>query len=273
MTNPPETNDVATGAVESADGTRIGYRRMGSGPAIVLVHGSIATGEPYLGFAAQLAEHHSVYVMDRRGRGLSDDAPDYTIGTEAADIIAVLTRAAQETGSVPVLWGHSYGAICTLEAVRLGADVESLVVFEPPLPYDGPVAGDHLGEYAAAISVGDRDRAMRIAARHFLRISAEETEGLASTPLWDAFLDLTPTWSRELAEIDATASVLSEYGDLPVRTLLLIGEISPGHLIASSKSLAAQLPDATVNVLEGQNHFAHVLDPAGLAAAVRSFVG
>ncbi|NMO00417.1 alpha/beta hydrolase [Gordonia sp. TBRC 11910] len=272
MTDAPAVPEPTTATVESADGTSIGYLKLGSGAPIVLVHGSISTAETWLAVAAELAADHAVYVFDRRGRGRSGDADAYTLTTETEDINAVLAVAAEQTGATPALLGHSYGAICVLEAVRTGADVASVVLYEPPLPVDGPTAGVHLRDYADAVDAGDYDRAMRVAAQHFLRISQDETDGLAATPLWPQFLALTPTWTRELAAIDATDSLIGEYAALPDRTLLLVGGESPSHLVGASTYLKNNLPNATEVVFEGHGHFANLMDPAGVAESIRTFV-
>ena len=263
-----QTQLITTHTVESADGTSIGYRKLGSGSSIVLVHGSISTGEQWLAVAQQLADAHTVYVMDRRGRGLSADAEDYSLTTESDDIKAVLGVA----GDGSALLGHSYGAICTLEAVRTGAPVSSLVLYEPPLPIDAPTAGPALADYAAAIEEGDGDKAMRVASKHFLRISPEETEGLAASPLWAGMVELSPTWTRELSEIDKTDTLIEQYSELGVPTLLLVGEVSPAHLVGASRHLGQKLPNVTENVFPGQSHFANVMDPAGIAEAIAAFI-
>ena len=36
-----ETEVVTTGSVVSADGTRIGFRRLGRGPSVILLHGGV----------------------------------------------------------------------------------------------------------------------------------------------------------------------------------------------------------------------------------------
>jgi pimeloyl-ACP methyl ester carboxylesterase len=64
-----QTQHVSIHTVESADGTVIGYRKLGSGSPIVLVHGSISTGEQWLAVAEQLADANTVYIMDRRAAG------------------------------------------------------------------------------------------------------------------------------------------------------------------------------------------------------------
>ncbi|GAB90808.1 alpha/beta fold hydrolase [Gordonia rhizosphera] len=259
-------------ATESADGTTIGYHRLGEGSPIVIVHGSISGADSWLPVAQELAAHHTVYVLDRRGRGLSGDAEDYDLGTETDDINAVIDVATRETGEPPALLGHSYGAICVLETIRRGGAVTSMVLYEPPLAVDGPVAGEHLAEYRAAGAEGDWDGAMQVACEHFLRISPEETAGLRSTPLWADFVALAPTWSRELAEIDASAAVNAEYGALTVRTVLLVGGESPSHLVGASEYLASRLPDATKVDFPGQGHFANLMAPAAVATAIHEFL-
>lgn len=259
---------ITSHTVESADGTSIGYLKLGSGNPVVLVHGSISTGEQWMSVAEQLAANHTVYIMDRRGRGLSGDAEDYSLSSESDDIKAVLRVAGERSA----LLGHSYGAICALEAVRTGASISSLVLYEPPLPVDSPTAGAALADYAAAIDAGDGDKAMRVAAKHFLRISPEETAGLAASPLWAGMIALSPTWTRELSEIDKTDVLVQEYIKIAVPTLLLVGEASPAHLVGASRYLQHRLSNVSETTFRGQNHFAHVMDPGGVAEAIESFL-
>jgi pimeloyl-ACP methyl ester carboxylesterase len=263
-----ETRLISNHTIESTDRTSIGYRKLGSGSPIVLVHGSISTGEQWLAVAEQLASSHTVCMMDRRGRGLSADAKDYSLSTESDDIKAMLGVA----GDGSALLGHSYGAICALEAVRTGESVSSLVLYEPPLPVDAPTAGAALGDYASAVDAGDGDKAMRVAAEHFLRISLEETAGLAASPLWAGMVELSPTWTRELTEIDKTDVLIEQYSKVDVPTLLLVGEASPAHLVGASRHLQQRLANVTEKIFPGQNHFAHIMDPATVAEAINAFL-
>ncbi|MEU1641010.1 alpha/beta hydrolase, partial [Nonomuraea sp. NPDC005701] len=57
--------------VRSADGTTIGYRRSGRGPGLILVHGGMQASQHFTKLAAALSTEFTVYVPDRRGRGLS----------------------------------------------------------------------------------------------------------------------------------------------------------------------------------------------------------
>jgi pimeloyl-ACP methyl ester carboxylesterase len=79
--------------VTSADGTKIGYRTLGSGPGVVLLHGSMETAHSHMGMARSLADRFTVHLPDRRGRGASGPYPDdFGIRTEVEDLAAVLTQ-------------------------------------------------------------------------------------------------------------------------------------------------------------------------------------
>ena len=117
--------------VHSADGTKIGFVRLGSGPSLVLVHGGVNTRDAWLPVATVIANQFTCYVMDRRGRGRSGDGPEHSLDRECEDIKAVLDFA----GPGAHLLGHSYGAICALEAA-CRFPVGRLVLYEPPL-FDG----------------------------------------------------------------------------------------------------------------------------------------
>jgi poly(3-hydroxybutyrate) depolymerase len=59
QTKPAE---MTTGSVVSKDGTRIGYLRVGRGPAVVLLHGSNESARSHTQLALALAETLSVYL-------------------------------------------------------------------------------------------------------------------------------------------------------------------------------------------------------------------
>src|SRR5260221_14580734 len=82
-----------SGSVTSADGTTIGYRQLGHGPGVVLLHGTASSGYNHIQLAEALADAFTVYVPDRRTLGLSGPySKDYTIPKEAEDVDALLTK-------------------------------------------------------------------------------------------------------------------------------------------------------------------------------------
>jgi pimeloyl-ACP methyl ester carboxylesterase len=123
------TTELTQGAVESRDGTRIGYWKTGRGPAVVLVHGSMESSRSHRLLAQALADEFTVYLLDRRGRGLSGPhRPDHCARTEVEDIEAVLTLAGAEFA-----FGVSAGGAVVIEAARTLPVLRKVAVYEKML--------------------------------------------------------------------------------------------------------------------------------------------
>ena len=99
----------------------------GSGPRVVLVHGSVSNGPLTWKEQRPLGERWRLEVINRRGYGKSPPpAVRSDFEEDARDIAALLGDGAH-------LVGHSYGAIGALYAAALRPQaVRSLVVNEPP---------------------------------------------------------------------------------------------------------------------------------------------
>ncbi len=113
--------------VTSFDGTPIAYWRSGEGPPFVLVHGAAADHGRWAPVLPAFEQRLTVYAIDRRGRGGSGDSDDYAIEQEFEDVVAVVDSIGEPT----ILLGHSYGALCALEAALLSRNVRKLVLYEP----------------------------------------------------------------------------------------------------------------------------------------------
>src|SRR6266581_3063816 len=104
--------ETKTGFATSKDGTTIGYRQVGQGPGLLILHGSMSTGYNHMQLAESLANEFTVYLPDRRGRGLSGPyGDDHTIRRDIQDLDALLSK----TGARDV-FGVSIGAIICLQA-------------------------------------------------------------------------------------------------------------------------------------------------------------
>src|SRR5439155_6140452 len=66
-----------TSSVTSKDGTTIGYRQLGHGPGVVLLHGAMESASSHIALAELLADAFTVYLPDRRGRGMSGPYPEH----------------------------------------------------------------------------------------------------------------------------------------------------------------------------------------------------
>jgi pimeloyl-ACP methyl ester carboxylesterase len=133
----------AENLVSSADGTKIGYRTLGSGPDVVLLHGAMESAHSHMGMARALADRFRVHLPDRRGRGASGPFPeDYGIHTEVADLAAVVG----ETGASRV-FGVSEGGLIVLAAAREFPAIRKVAVYEPALITEGTAYTSWLARY------------------------------------------------------------------------------------------------------------------------------
>ncbi|MDU0199492.1 MULTISPECIES: alpha/beta hydrolase [Paenibacillus] len=117
------------GSVISRDGTTIGYRQYGQGPGVVVVHGANLSSQNLTQLAMRLADAFTVYVPDRRGRGLSGPyGEDYGIRKEVEDLEALLNLS-----GASLVFGISSGGLIALEAARALPAIRKLALYEPAL--------------------------------------------------------------------------------------------------------------------------------------------
>src|SRR5262245_38244755 len=143
-------------SVMSRDGTAIGYRQMGAGPGLVLVHGGMQASQNFMKLATALADEFAVYVPDRRGRGLSGPFGDcYNLQRECEDLQAILLQT-----NAQFVFGLSSGAIICLQAARTVPEIHKAALYEPPLPVTGLSPANWVDAFDAEIAQGDLGAAL-----------------------------------------------------------------------------------------------------------------
>ena len=119
---------------------------------------------------AELAEHFTVYAMDRRGRAPSGDTEEYSISLEAGDIVRVIEAIGQR---VTVL-AHSYGALATLEALDRLQGVVQLILYEPPVTLaPRPDVDKVMLDMESALQANDREKIATVFLRDQIGASPE----------------------------------------------------------------------------------------------------
>jgi pimeloyl-ACP methyl ester carboxylesterase len=260
---------VVEGSVRSKDGTPIGFFQIGSGPALVLVHGSISDHRDWKKVARILSANFTCILMDRRGRGHSRNiTPVYSIQNEYEDVAAVVESAGPDV----CLVSHSFGGVCALGAAML-APVRRLVVYEPPFPVGRPIAGANLLPFKQALAAGDLDLALTIGMERFVCLPAPVVAATRTSKAWPHMRSLVTSWTRELEAMDALGSDLSALRQLQTPTLLLRGGESQKYpFLAAVRALQQTLPHVVVSTLHGQSHMAMRLAPDLVAERISQFV-
>jgi pimeloyl-ACP methyl ester carboxylesterase len=259
--------------VTSRDGTRIAYERGGEGPPLVLVHGTTSdhsTWEPVL---PELQKHFTVYAIDRRGRGESGGESAYDIEREFEDVVTVI----DSIDGPADLFGHSYGAICGLEAALRSSRVRRLILYEGGFPVPEGTElypPEALDRVRSQLEAGDREGALTTFYRDIVLMSPEEIEMLRSLPVWPARVALAPTIPHEMRALESYVSDFdpARLGNLRTPTLLLLGGDSPALEKAAAEALDAALPDSQIVVMPHQGHLAHRTAPGVFVREVVQFL-
>lgn len=259
-----DASSIQVGHIVSEDGTRVGFRKLGTGPALVLIHGSLADGEEYLPFASALSADFTVWVADSRGRGLSGDFPaNYGPQTIVQDHQALV----REAGGDVVLFGHSFGATSVLlSAVEVSGFV-GVVAYEPPLPPNGVLASE-INAYAASLAAGDTDGAVARAFTNIVGGSLEDLEFVRTTPVWEAMKAIAPTFVPELRLLDALPSMPDQVEKIHAPLLAIRGGLSPENLRQSTAAVAETAQAGSLVEMAHIDHSGHLSDPSGMAQRV-----
>jgi pimeloyl-ACP methyl ester carboxylesterase len=258
--------------VRSKDGTAIAFDRRGQGPPLVMVHGSTVDHSRWGGVVSKLAEHFSLYQVDRRGRGASGDGPAYSIEREFEDVAAVL----DSTETPAYLLAHSYGAICSLEASRLTSRIAKMVLYEPPLPLPGRglnFATDLVPRLEGLLVAGDRAGIVEVFMREVIGMSEREIESMRRTSSWAVRLQAAHTIPREVAAANTYRFRTESFAHVQVPALFLVGSRSPTYTHEATAMASAALAGSRVESLRGQGHAAMSTGPRIFLEKVLPFLG
>lgn len=255
--------------VDAPDGVALGVFARGTGPPLVLVHGSMQDHTVSVALEDELARDFTCYSMDRRGFGSSGDTSGYRIEREFDDVAAVVDHVAGLAGQPVHLWGHSFGASCAMGGAARTPNVGRLVLYEPSLGLS--YRPGSIDEIDAAVDAGDNDTAIALVFREILGVSDSDIAAMRATPEWQGRLAVAHTVAREARAEQDWVWQPGQFDGIDAATLLLSGSDSPDELKDITVSAAAAIPGARVLVLDGHAHFAHRRNPAEVAAIIREF--
>ena len=255
--------------VRSNDGVEISVQKAGSGPALLLIHGSLLNGAISWGAVLpKLAERFTVYAMDRRGRAPSGDAKEYSITIESDDIAAVVDAI---SGSVIVL-AHSYGALASLEALDRLKTVSHLILYEPPVTLQSAET-DIVANMDRALEAGDRERLVITFLRDQVRVPPDRVTKLASSPIWSIILQISPTLPREARAVITYRPSIERLANWKTPTTMLLGSETSGPLRDAAFFVRDAIPGCRMVILEGQGHGANLDAPEFFANKILEIAG
>ncbi|HEU4408954.1 MAG TPA: alpha/beta fold hydrolase BchO [Polyangiaceae bacterium] len=278
MTPPP--HGEARGRGEPAgppaprrDAIRWHVQTAGSGPALLLVHGTGSSSESFRALTPLLAERFTVVAPDLPGHAGSEAPPWFrpTLPESAAALGELLaTRGIEPAVAV----GHSAGAALLIRlAIDRAIDPRLVVALAPalvplrPLAYAVLPSAARLLAFASARvaprawSAGRVDRLIRSTGsalegpgvEHYRRL-LERPGHVTATLSMMAHWDLTPLFD----DLPALATPL----------LLLAGARDRAVPLAHQRLVAGRAPRARLEVVGGAGHLLHEERPAAVARLI-----
>jgi pimeloyl-ACP methyl ester carboxylesterase len=231
---------ITTGFVTAKDGAVIGYHQLGQGPGLVVLHGAFETGKSHIQLADALAPHFTVYLPDRRGRGLSGSfATDYCIDKEVEDMDILLAH----TGANYV-FGVSSGAIIWLKAALTLPAIHRAALYEPAMSVNGSVSTDFLDRFDKEIAAG--------------QVTAALITAMKGAQMGPRIFNILPRWLLELIACMAMnrEDKKARPGEVTTRMLAqtlhydfqLIAEMS-GQLIADANRSSVPFENIRAEIL------------------------
>lgn len=262
---------IATQLFASSDGVEIGCELVGVGDPVLLVHGTSSARQRWQPVVASLSSDHELWLMDRRGRGLSGDASAHSLGVEVDDVVA----AARHAKAVSIV-AHSYGAVCAVEAALRCPSLRSLVLYEPPIsvpPFaENPQDEANIKAIEDLVALDRHEDAVLLFQRDILRMGEAQIGALRSQPGWTDRVALAPTLPRELRAVRRYRFDASRFASLRIPVLLLLGGDSPRRYFDAAALVTSGLPNIRCVELPGQQHNAITTAPALFSREVLNFL-
>jgi pimeloyl-ACP methyl ester carboxylesterase len=259
-------------------GVRTRYLQAGSGPDILLIHGSPGSVEDWAPIMQALAPDFRVTAYDRPGHGYSSVGPRYDATYNADFAIAMIDALNLQR---PVVAGHSYGgATAAAMAIQKPATVRSFVIVDsslyrwtrPPDPLYGLLAVPALGTGVARVSG-------RVVAKK-IRASLQEIFPGGAVP--EGFAEKRiPIWSQPKVTVSLAREALGAPKELTTLSPRYKEISQPIFLIAQGDDPARRenvemfkrdVPSAEVQLVDGAGHYLQFTRTAEVVALIRRAV-
>ncbi len=255
----------------------VAWERFGSGPPVVLLHGTPFSSYVWRDIAPALAVTHTVYVWDMVGYGASEKRPgqDVSLGVQGELFAALLGHWELDA---PAVVAHDFGGTVALRAHLVhGAAYDRLALVDAVT--HGPwgtglfrLAREHEDVFAqlpAAVHEGLVRAYVATASHHGLT-----DEALAAYVAPWLGPEGQPALYRQMAQGDQrfTDELEDRYAEVRIPTLVCWGTEDTWLPPERGEQLAEALPGSELHWLHGSGHLAQEDAPAQLTARLTEYL-
>jgi pimeloyl-ACP methyl ester carboxylesterase len=254
-------------------GRTIRWGRLGSGPDVVLCHGTPWSSELWRSFAEALAPYFTVHLWDMPGYGRSSMDPDHRVSLDVQGELLADLLAHWDLGS-PHVVAHDYGGAVSLRARLLhGASYASLALVDVVAlaPWGSEyfrLVRDHVDVFTALPSAVHEGalRAYIAGASHVGLTPA------AMDVLVEPWLDGPgqAAFYRQIVQADEayTDEIEGLYSQLDLPVLVVWGRDDTWIPVDRAHQLSALIPGAQLRIIDDAGHLVQLDQPAVLAATL-----
>jgi pimeloyl-ACP methyl ester carboxylesterase len=281
-----------TERLTTRDGRTLAYHRSGSGPTLVCHPGGPGFSSLYLADLAGLGDELELVLLDPRGTGGSDPAPDpgaYAIADYVSDVEELREHLGLEQ---LLLLGHSHGGVVAVEYAASHPDRVERLILASTIARHGPEQAAAMEEavearkdepwHADAVdalqtelqgSFADGRELMELARRmmplYYADYGEREQRHVASLAGDSLCVDATRLWEKEIWEHFDLRPLLPS---LTMPTLVITGEqdFITGPICAAELTEGIPAPESVV--LPGVGHMTFVEGPEQFREAVLTFL-
>jgi lipase len=258
--------------------TTLAYTDEGSGPPVILVHGSASSRGQWRTLALCLAPRYRVLAPDLHGYGGTPLPPTLaTFGID--DEIALIDALVDLAGGEVHLVGHSYGGALCLRAAALRPErIRSLVLIEPTVFHLLRLQGERVAW----------SEIERVAKRHIALAESGDLAGCAEHFLgyWSALeawrqmpaeqrariVQTMPKIAQEWRMVFALTGTYEALAPLGLPTLLIRGSETTFAARSVVECLRDQLPSHALVEIPGAGHLSPLTHAAAVNTAIEEFL-